>query len=230
MPDQLHAQLRRFLVEAFADLELVDFCFDYFPVVYNDFAEGMRKSQKARMLVDHCLHQERIPDLIAALNRERPAADLTQLLRTPSEPAHTHVTLSRVRNLRQIFISHAHQDVEFARRLTADLRAHSWQIWIAPDSIFPGEKWVEAINRGLEESGVFLLLISPHAVTSRWVTSETDVAIEMEHEGLLQFIPAQIQKCALPPLWRAYQRLYFDRDYAAALQQLLARLNTIGAA
>ncbi len=228
MPDPQLVQLRRFLMEAFADHELTDFCFDYFPVVYNDLGESMRKSQKARALLEHCSRQGRMADLAAALKRERPTANLDRLLRASlgDDPPALPVVVTR--HLRQIFISHAHQDAAFARRLAADLRHAGWQIWLAPDSIRPGEKWVEAINRGLDESGVFLLLLSPHAVSSRWVKSETDVAIELEHEGLLRFIPAQVQKCALPPMWRVYQRLFFDKGYEDAFQELLARLQDTG--
>ncbi len=225
MPDSKYVHLRRFLLAAFADHELMDFCFDYFPVVYNDLGESMRKSQKARALLDYCARQGRMADLAAALKRERPAGDLEQLLRTSLAEALPALPVLAPRDLRQIFVSHAHQDAAIAQHLAADLRSAGWRIWIAPDSMRPGEKWVEAINRGLDESGVFLLLLSPHAVASRWVKSETDVAIELEHEGLLQFIPLQMAACALPPMWRVYQRLNFAGRYETAFAELLARLD-----
>jgi hypothetical protein len=129
------------------------------------------------------------------------------------------------RNLRQVFISHAHQDVAFAQRLAADLAAHDWLVWIAPDSIQPGEKWVEAINRGLEESGVFVLVLTPAAVQSRWVKSETSAAIDLEHEGAMRFMPLEVEPSPVPPLWRAYQRVPFQAGYEVGLRQLLAQLN-----
>ncbi|MBK9054353.1 MAG: toll/interleukin-1 receptor domain-containing protein [Chloroflexi bacterium] len=87
------------------------------------------------------------------------------------------------------FVSHAHQDAEFAQRLAADLRQQGWDIWIAPQSIRPGERWVTAINRGLAESGIFLLVLTPAAVQSRWVEQETDAAISLAHHGEIRFIP-----------------------------------------
>lgn len=228
MPDAQYAQLRRFLMAAFADHELVDFCFDYFPMVYNDFGDGLRKSEKARALLDYCLRAHRVPDLVAALKRERPGADFDLLLRNKLVADSSPWPAVVIRNPQQIFISHAYQDAAFARRLAADLNGAGWPIWIAPDSIHPGEKWVEAINRGLDESGIFLLLLSPHAVASRWVKSETDAAIELEHEGMLRFLPLQIRPCTLPPMWRVYQRLNFANRYEAAFPELLARLNGAG--
>ena len=70
------------------------------------------------------------------------------------------------RDPHQVFISHAYEDTEFAHRLAVDLRTAGWRVWITPDSILPGEKWVPAINRGLEESGVFVVALTPAAVKS----------------------------------------------------------------
>lgn len=44
-----------------------------------------------------------------------------------------------------------------------------WRAWIAPESILPGEKWAPAINRGLEEGGVFVVALTPAAVKPSWV-------------------------------------------------------------
>jgi hypothetical protein len=128
------------------------------------------------------------------------------------------------RNPRQIFFSHARQDADFAHRLAADLGRFGWDVWIAPDSIRPGEKWVDAINRGLAESGVFLLALTPDAVNSKWVHSETNVAIGLEHDDIVRFIPLDVQPAAVPPLWRSYQWIPFRDGYEAGLQQLLEEL------
>ena len=96
------------------------------------------------------------------------------------------------RDPRQIFISHAHQDADFAHRLAADLDSAGWRAWIAPESIQPGEKWVEAIGRGLDGSGVFVVALTPAAVASNWVRNETNAAIELEIRGEVHFIPLDV--------------------------------------
>jgi hypothetical protein len=53
---------------------------------------------------------------------------------------------------KQVFISHATEDEQFAHRLADDLQRLGLRIWIAPESIRPGEGWVRAIERGLAES------------------------------------------------------------------------------
>jgi formylglycine-generating enzyme required for sulfatase activity len=105
------------------------------------------------------------------------------------------------------------------------LQQHGWHVWIAPESIRPGEKWVEAINRGLEESGAFALVLTPAAIKSRWVKDETNVAIELEHEGRVRFVPLDVENCDVPPLWRAYQRVSFCGDYVSGLRSLVFALD-----
>ena len=128
------------------------------------------------------------------------------------------------RNPRQVFISHAHQDTDFAHRLAADLQQDGWQVWIAPDSIRPGEKWVEAINRGLAESSVFVVALTPAAVDSRWVAHEADAAIMLTNRGKMRFIPAEVASCDAPPLWEAFHWISFTGRYADGLAVLRATL------
>ena len=129
------------------------------------------------------------------------------------------------RDPRQVFISHAHQDAEFAHRLAADLGSAGWRAWIAPESIQPGEKWVEAIGRGLDDSGVFVVALTPAAIGSPWVKIETNAAIELEVGGVVQFIPLDVAACAVPILWNGYQRVSFRGRYEDGLQALWGRLS-----
>lgn len=226
MEPRREAKIRKFIAETLDDGVLNVFCYDYFPEVRTEFGDGMRLSQKVLLLVGHCERHGRFPDLLAALKREFPAAYPAEFdtffqatpQPPPAQPAAT------VRDPRQIFVSHARQDAALAQRLAADLEARGYPIWIAPDSIRPGEKWVEAISRGLEESGVFVVLLTEHAVASRWVRDETNVAIELRNEGRVEFVPLQVRACRLPALWRAYQRIPF-RSYDRGLAQLLASLS-----
>ena len=129
------------------------------------------------------------------------------------------------RNPRQIFLSHATADAEFAQQLAADLREEGWAVWIAPDSIQPGEKWVEAINRGLEESGVFVVVLTPEAVASRWVQTETNLAIAPRASRLDAFYELEHKACNPPLVWTNYQYIPFRSSYEAGLLALLNRLD-----
>ncbi|MEM7113027.1 MAG: SUMF1/EgtB/PvdO family nonheme iron enzyme [Chloroflexota bacterium] len=221
------AKLRQFFQNYVSDQELNDLCFDYFPIAYQDFSTGMTKSQKVRLLLDYALRQgmeAHLLDTARKVNAYRFAEMFGE--RAPSAKPNPATRVQR--NPRQIFISHAHQDADLAQRLASDLEAEGWAVWIAPDSIQPGEQWVNAINRGLDESHYFLLLLTPDAVASRWVQKETNVAIELEHDGEMEILPLQIKPCRLPPLWRSYQRIPRRRSFDHGLQILLTRLRSRG--
>jgi formylglycine-generating enzyme len=222
------ATLRRFIQEYFSSDELDTLLFDYFPTVREEFTPGMVKSQYVKLLLEFCYRHGKMPDLLAALQRERPTTfDPDDFVKNQpalvafSTPA---LHLPAERNPRQIFLSHAHQDAQVAQKLAHDLEAHGYDIWLAPDSIRPGEKWVEAINRGLEESGLFVLLLSPEAVASRWVNMETNAAIEFVHEGEMQLFPLLLKACRPPPLWRSFHHISLRGGYEQALAALLNAL------
>ena len=130
----------------------------------------------------------------------------------------------------QIFISHATKaDGALAHQLAIDLEAEGFKVWLAPDSILPGESWVEAISRGLETSQFFVILMSNQAVNSQWVLLETSSAIELERSGQMQIIPLQLEICGIPTLWRAYQFIPFQ-IYQVGWKVLLRRLQSSSSA
>lgn len=225
MTESIRVRARKFLQEFFNDDDLTTFSFDYFPQVYKDFTQGMLKSQKVRMLVENSEQRGRFDELLAALERERPQgyqeyfAEKRHIV--PLEP---EVQKWVERNPLQIFISHASQDAELAHRLASDLRTNGWQIWIAPDNIKPGEKWVEAIDRGLMESGVFVLLLTPEAVASSWVKTEMNAAIGMQHRGEIRLFTLNVKPTAISALWGTYQWIAFDAGYDVGLAALLGEL------
>ncbi len=216
--------IRQFLTESFSDEELATLCFDYFRDVYDDFASGMTKGQKIQLVLERCERRDVLPNLLAAIQRARPEQYQERFPQIAAQPE----PLRQERDPRQVFISHAHQDANFAHRLAKDLQKHGWHVWIAPDSIRPGEKWGEAIDRGLGESGIFVAALSPAAVQSRWVKNETYVAIELESKGCIRFVPLDVERCDVPGLWNVYQRVSFLGSYADGLKALLADLEQTG--
>ena len=66
------AAIRRFLVRYFDGQELLDLCFDHFPMVYDDLSPAMRKSRQATLLIDYCRHHNQLDALLRVLEQERP--------------------------------------------------------------------------------------------------------------------------------------------------------------
>jgi hypothetical protein len=224
MADLNTADIRGYLTTTYSDEEISILCSDYFRNVYNDFTTGMTKGQKVQLLVDHCQRRGLIPNLLAALEKDRPEQYQRQF--GSIAVGRGRVLAPRERDPKQVFISHAHEDAAFAHRLAADLRSRGWLPWIAPDSILPGEKWAAAINRALEECGVFVLVLTPAAAHSDWVSTETSSAIELQHQRKIRFIPLEVAHCHVPPLWDAYQRVPFAGGYEDGLAALLTLMGT----
>lgn len=121
---------------------------------------------------------------------------------------------------KQSFISHATEDAKFAHTLADDLRRLGMPVWIVPESICAGESWVEAIERGLQESSHVLVVLTPAAVESQWVKKEVEIAIALECEKRIQLIPLELKPTEIPLLLKSYQMVSFCRDYIDGLRQL----------
>jgi formylglycine-generating enzyme len=223
-----NTDLRKFINRYFSDEDLETFCFDYFREVSDDFGDGMSKNRKAMRLIAYCESRGVLDNLRANLQKERPTAWREQFGAKEvkqSKFAGADKIADHDHDPRQVFISHAKEDAEFARQLAADLREEGWRVWIAPDSIRPGEKWVEAINRGLETSGVFVVALTPAAVASRWVNFETNAAIDMHQADEIRLVTLDVVACRLPVLWRQLQYVTFRNSYEIGLDDLLRWLD-----
>jgi formylglycine-generating enzyme len=220
-----NTDLRKFINQFFSDEDLETFCFDYFREVSDDFGGGMSKNRKAMRLIAYCESRGVLDNLRANLEKERPVPWRELFGSKPvvvqAEIAEAGSFPDHERDPRQVFISHATEDAEFARQLAADLREEGWRVWIAPDSIGPGEKWVEAINRGLETSGVFVVALTPKAVDSKWVKLETNAAIDMHQADEIRLVTLAVAACRLPVLWRQLQYVTFRDSYETGLDNLL---------
>lgn len=87
------------------------------------------------------------------------------------------------------FISYSSKDQDFADRLYADLQSSGVRCWFAPKDIPIGAKFRDAIEEGIRERERVLLILSKHAVSSRWVEKEVETTFDEEsrRECLLLF-------------------------------------------
>lgn len=80
----------------------------------------------------------------------------------------------------KLFISYSRKDEYFARALAVDLEESGAEIWIDVDDIPVGSRWSSAIQQGLRESQVMLLIISADAMTSRNVEDEWNYFLDKQ--------------------------------------------------
>ena len=71
------------------------------------------------------------------------------------------------------FVSHAHEDKPVALELAGALRAAGVDAWIDAWEIAAGDSLVDKIyEHGLKDCDVFIVLLSPASLASRWVKDE----------------------------------------------------------
>ena len=204
-------ELLKFINEYFGDEDLEIFCFNYFMEVRNDFTSGMRKSTKVMDLIQYCKSRDLMETLLFNLRQEREKP--YQQTFSPQEPLKSPPLYApKARNPKQVFISHASKDGALAQRIAATLQANGYPIFMTPNSIQPGEKWVPAINRGMEESGIFVVLLTPNAMASGWVQDETFGAIALENKNEMRVFMLDVEACQLPFMWQQRQFLSFRGD------------------
>jgi formylglycine-generating enzyme required for sulfatase activity len=72
----------------------------------------------------------------------------------------------------RIFLSYSRRDEPFARRLAGALSNMGADIWIDVEDIPAGMKWSSAIQQGLDEGDLLIVIISPDSMASRNVEDE----------------------------------------------------------
>jgi len=179
----------------------------------------MRKSDKVMDLITYCRNRQLMTNLLTNLWQERQTVYEDAF--NPQESFFAPPTNAKPRDPKQIFISYSTKDAStLASRLAKDLRDSGHPVWIAPESIMPGEKWGKAIERGLQESGIFILLLTPEAVDSFWVNKEMDAAIRLHGRDQMRVLPLDVQACTPPLFWEDYQFVSFHDGYLKGWAQL----------
>lgn len=105
---------------------------------------------------------------------------------------------------KELFISYAREDSDFALKLSTDLRAAGAKIWLDQLDIRGGDSWDDAIEDALKRCDSFLVILSPASVSSYNVKDEIAVALD-ENKSIL---PVLYTSCEEP--FRLRRKQYFD--------------------
>jgi hypothetical protein len=76
-----------------------------------------------------------------------------------------------------IFISHSSADEVFVRELREQLLSQGLQPWTSETEIQAGENWAERVSKALKDASAMVVVLSPDAVKSSWVTRDIDFAL-----------------------------------------------------
>jgi hypothetical protein len=82
-----------------------------------------------------------------------------------------------------IVISYSRTDSDFVDRLEADLKAHNLTTWVDRRKLEGGQVWEADIRSAIDHCRVLLVVISPDALDSPWVTKEYRYALKRHKEA-----------------------------------------------
>lgn len=123
-----------------------------------------------------------------------------------------------------VFISYKHEDRIFASQLIQRIQAAGFRIWIDEDQLRAGENWREAINTAIRQSFALILVITPEARLSEYVTYEWAFA---QGAGV-KVIPIMLRSTPfLHPQLEMLQYLDFSDPAAQPWDRLMGRLREI---
>jgi hypothetical protein len=98
-----------------------------------------------------------------------------------------------------LFLSHAtrdKRDFALAHKLADALQAQGVRVWIAPDSIPPGERWQKYIVSGvMDQCTHFLVILSAESIQADWVLEEIRLAVERQkRDPAFKILPPPVSK------------------------------------
>ena len=121
----------------------------------------------------------------------------------------------------RIFVSHSSKNNDFGTKLTKDLRrtlGNDDAVWYdTAGGLYGGESWWSKIVEKLTVHDVFLIVLSPDAMKSKWVLRELDMAMV---EGK-QIIPLLYRSCTIRIDLKPIQHISFlpPNSYGVAFKE-----------
>ena len=101
--------------------------------------------------------------------------------------------ISREKELSQsglnLFVSYQLEDKEYAKKLLTHLSIfktlHNLNIWLDVENIIPGERWDKVISSAINNSDIFLILVSPSYMGSSNSLSELTYILNSKEDALI---------------------------------------------
>ena len=128
----------------------------------------------------------------------------------------------------KIFLSHSKTDKELIEKLASDLRAARIDVWYDEWEIPVGDSFRRQITKGIEESDLFFVYLTPNSAGSHWVQHELDTAfikqINEKRNILALFVDQGETRKLLPlDLQSFHSPVLNESDYYRPLTQLISK-------
>jgi tetratricopeptide (TPR) repeat protein len=106
------------------------------------------------------------------------------------------------RSAPRVFLSHSSKDKDFVKELYRRLTRDGVSCFLDSESISPGENWVTALERGLDESDAIVLVLTPDFCDSKWADKER-TSSSADHRKL---VPLLLRPCMDLPRFPRFLR------------------------
>lgn len=116
----------------------------------------------------------------------------------------------------QAFVSYASKDAIFADLAKMKLKNSAVEVWLDQSALEAGEEWRDAIDEGITVSDVLLVILTPKACQSSYVTYEWAFALG---KGI-KVIPLLLEDCEIHPRLAVLQYLDFRNHKTAPWDKL----------
>jgi hypothetical protein len=124
-----------------------------------------------------------------------------------------------------VFLSHNHEDQDFAGELSERLLAHGIRTWLAEAEMYVGDSLVQKISTAIAECTYLGVVLSPASIASPWVQKEVEVAMNQEILGKrVKVLPLLYKHCELPPFLAGKLYADFTSTFENGFNSLLERL------
>jgi hypothetical protein len=129
----------------------------------------------------------------------------------------------------KLFISYSSRDKDIALKLAEDLRTLNHEVWLDQWTLKVGHCIPTEISNGLHRTRYLVLLLSKHAVRSKWVGVEWKAAFwdEVKSQSIM-VLPVLLEKVAVPKLIQSRKYANFATSYEFGFGELIEAIEFHG--
>lgn len=144
--------------------------------------------------------------------------------------ARPNLALQGTQAMAGVFVSHSSHDKPFVRNLAASLLAEGIPVWLDSWELEIGDPLLSRIERGIQGTSLFVVVVSRKSIESGWVERELRTALAREVQTGRQFVfPIKIDECPTPDFME--ERVYadFKHGFSRPFSLLVSALEKHGA-
>lgn len=128
----------------------------------------------------------------------------------------------------RVFLSHSKSDKVFIEKIANDLRSARIDVWYDEWEIPSGDSFRRQIVKGIDESDLFFVYLTPNSVLSYWVQHEFDTAFVKQANSnrnvLALFVDSEDTRKMVPTdLQSLHAPIFNEEDYIKPFSQLISR-------